>query len=116
MAQLTKLGWIISGSALSFSSEKGKVITTHNCSINSDLLDLVKRFWEQEEIANEISLTQEDEACEQHFTQTHTRQKNGRYMVRLPLEEGSAELGDWRPAAATALYCMEHRFEKQPDL
>ncbi len=40
------------------------------------------------------SLTPDENECEQHFIKTHTRNQQGKYIVRLPLKMDASLLGN----------------------
>ena len=46
------------------------------------------RFWELEEIPTKKFLTEDEAYCEKLFSETTTRQPDGRYVVRLPVRVG----------------------------
>ena len=54
----------------------------------------MKKFWRQEEIFDKSSvmLTPDEQACEDYFVKTYSRDKDGRYIVRLPFKEPSDNL------------------------
>ncbi|XP_029162050.1 uncharacterized protein LOC114933579 [Nylanderia fulva] len=122
IAQETTLGWVLSG-PLSNDNQKTNAMENNSviglqCSLDSELLELLQRFWTQEEIApaSQISMSPEESQCEEHFNMTHSRDVNGRFVVRLPLKTSVSEFGDSRSIALKALYRMEKRFETNPSL
>ncbi|KYN05933.1 hypothetical protein ALC62_03129 [Cyphomyrmex costatus] len=103
VAQLTLFGWVISGPVNSSTSiNQGSV---YHCLVDTDLQDLLTRFWEQEEIPKSAitPLNPNDADCEEQFRSTVSRDRDGRYIVRLPLKSPVTLLGD---SSATALRCM----------
>ncbi|XP_015120520.1 uncharacterized protein LOC107043500 [Diachasma alloeum] len=113
VGQRTVFGWILS-----------RPIECTNCSIkvslsavressNEQLLELLQKFWVQEELPNERSSTSElspDEyECEMHFRATHSRDNTGRYIVRLPLKTSAAVLGESKFKAARQLKSIVSR-------
>lgn len=112
VAQLTIFGWIISGPVKAINSitdNKG-----FHCSIDHTLQDLLSKFWLQEEIPNSVSqqLSPDDVMCEEHFCSTHSRDKTGRYIVRLPLKSSASLLGDSSSKALRCLSRLKHRFKQ----
>ncbi|XP_076652424.1 uncharacterized protein LOC143358834 [Halictus rubicundus] len=114
IAQKTTLGWILSGSV---SSEPHSDVGEHpahglQCSIDLKLHGLVQRFWEQEEVtpAPRTGLSEEEDQCEQFFKETHSRDSNGRYIVRIPLKHKPEDLGNSYTPALRALIGQENRF------
>lgn len=77
IAQRTKLGWIISGPVNSSSNVK----QVYHISIDKELHDLLQRFWKLEEISSlsTSSLSVDEQECDQHYKQTHSRDIQGRY-------------------------------------
>lgn len=87
--QETMLGWIVGGKY-----EPENILTNnHSFFINSDLNSnenkllnkTVERFWELESIPSKKHLSKDEERCENHFVDTHSRNDSGRYVVRLLL-------------------------------
>ncbi|XP_011687413.1 PREDICTED: uncharacterized protein LOC105449729 [Wasmannia auropunctata] len=78
IAQRTELGWIISGPTsqqITLENPQSYHVTT-----NEDLHSVLHKFWELEEVPFPIdrSLTPEEQDCESHFRNTHTRDQHGR--------------------------------------
>ncbi|XP_018406810.1 PREDICTED: uncharacterized protein LOC108782911 [Cyphomyrmex costatus] len=110
IAQRTKLGWILSGP---FNNNKASEISQgYHISVDKDLHDLLQRFWKLEEVSSTTTslLSIEVQECEQHYKQTHSRDQQGRYIVRLPFKRSANELGDSRKKA---LHIMFNLFKKQ---
>lgn len=77
----------------------------------------LRRFWEVEKILAKPHLTKEERDCEQHFVQTHSRDTNGRSVVRLPFKTNVDGMsGESRCAAASTLSRLEKRFAREPEL
>ncbi|XP_067216965.1 uncharacterized protein [Linepithema humile] len=122
IAQNTTLGWVLSG-PLSNDNPKTNAMERNSiigfqCSLDSELLELLQRFWTQEEItpASQVSMSPEESQCEEHFKVTHYRDVNGRFVVRLPLKKDVSDFGDSRSIALKAWHRMERRFESIPSL
>jgi len=80
-AQNTQLGWIVFGPA--------EAAQTTSISIRcnwANLNNMVHRFFELDQVSTTRQLGAEEKWCEHHFQQTHIRQPNGKYLVRLPLK------------------------------
>lgn len=119
IAQKTSLGWVLSGMLTNNNlASECSPVTGLQCSLDKELLDSLQRFWSQEEIAphTQISFTVEEEQCERHFTDTHTRNSQGRFIVRLPFKAQVNNFGDSRSAALSSLRRMEKRFESDANL
>ncbi|XP_029177135.1 uncharacterized protein LOC114945195 [Nylanderia fulva] len=120
IAQKTTFGWILFGQLY---SEHDRISTEQSinglhCSLDGELLDLLQRFWAQEEITpvHNVTLTPEESQCEEHFKTTHSRDAHGRFIVRLPLRKTVSDLGDSRAPALRMLRRMEARFETHASL
>ncbi|XP_057339370.1 uncharacterized protein LOC130676878 [Microplitis mediator] len=113
LAQNTIFGWILIGPV---QARLNKPLRIHHAVSNhhdQDLQDLLTRFWLQEEVSSTQlrSLTPEEEACEAHFRDTHTRDSSGRYIVRLPLISDPQQLGNSYTAARRCLQHLMRRFD-----
>ncbi|GFU26835.1 integrase catalytic domain-containing protein [Trichonephila clavipes] len=75
----SKLGWIIGGKA-NFSGQNS--FHVNHIQLVSD--QLINKFWELDSVTCAKPLTSLEEACEDHFVKTHSRDENGRYTVKLP--------------------------------
>ncbi|GBM66014.1 hypothetical protein AVEN_39181-1 [Araneus ventricosus] len=88
--QETVFGHVLSGTV------EGKQEIQH-CGLISqveNLDNLVKKFWEVENITDmPTSKNKEELECENHFMQTYRRDKDGKYIVSLPLKE-NMQLGN----------------------
>ncbi|XP_025266081.1 uncharacterized protein LOC112638468 [Camponotus floridanus] len=110
IAQRTSLGWILSGG---HRATKQAGHTAHQCTVDHELNDLVKLFWEQEkEPVAPVALTPEEKRCEDIFAREHSRTNAGRYMVRLPFAGTAPSLPETRRPAERLLHAMERRCEK----
>ncbi|XP_070170685.1 uncharacterized protein [Polyergus mexicanus] len=115
-AQLTALGWILSGPTGTSNSITGSA-TSLNCITIPSLDSLLQKFWEIEEISSEIQLSEEDKKCELHFIETHQRAEDGRYIIRLPFKTNPPlDIGSSRETAALLYSKLEQRLRKNPDL
>jgi len=117
VAQKTSLGWILSGGVASSLNQSSGTANAHQCLTTENLSDLVKKFWEQEEMPpTQLPLTEEEQQCEEFYVTTHTRNAEGRYVVRLPLTREEIDLTPTRAAALRLLSGMERRFVKDEKL
>ncbi|XP_029172119.1 uncharacterized protein LOC114941330 [Nylanderia fulva] len=86
-------------------------VVVHCCSFENQL----SKFWEAEETPQSIEMSPDDEQCEEHFKQTHSRTSDGRYIVRLPFRNGPPiEIGESREIAARRLSSLLRRINNQP--
>jgi len=114
IAQRTKFGWIISGPVNS-----NFTITSsqeYHISVDKNLYDLLQRFWKLEEVSSSstASLSTDEQECEQHYRLTHSRDQEGRYIVRLPFKQSATQLGDSRSKALRMLSHQSKRFANDP--
>lgn len=115
-AQLTTLGWIISGPSNDKNNDDRREMLTLNCSIDQNLQTLLEKFWSQEEVhpPQKNSLPTIDQQCEGHFGQTHSRDNEGRYTVKLPFKTSVDDLSDSQPSAHRMLSHLQRKFELSP--
>lgn len=73
IAQLTKLGWIVTGPTDAKTSSN--TLQEYHVSVNQDFYQLLHRFWELEEIPSfrTSSLSAVEQECENHFKSTLSR-------------------------------------------
>nr|XP_029724613.1 uncharacterized protein LOC109406186 [Aedes albopictus] len=89
----TELGWVVGGS---MPTRKAKPCP-RVCQLNryeEELNKTMSKFWEIESVHPESNLTAAEAAVEEHFKSTHTRDDEGRYIVRLPFNHLQGQLGD----------------------
>ncbi|XP_011172229.1 uncharacterized protein LOC105204735 [Solenopsis invicta] len=116
--QLTAFGWVLSGQA---PVDRG-MTTSHRISVNfartnEDLFHAVQRLWKLEEVSSQSPPTPDEIWAEQQFRETHSRDPDGRYVVRLPRRrEGEVKLGESRRAAMTILLNSERRLRAKTEL
>ncbi|XP_043271176.1 uncharacterized protein [Venturia canescens] len=116
-AQLTTLGWIISGPANATRVTSQLDHSIMHCALATDDDALIRRFWDIEEIPTKQFLTPEEEECETHFLKTHSRDPSGRYLVRLPFRGNSVpDLGTSHQIALKRYTHHETRLKKKPEL
>lgn len=111
VAQLTKFGWIISGPT-SGSTSSSSLIHGYHVSCDDPLHSLLQRFWELDEIpaSNSPPLSVEEQHCENHFSTTHMRDEQGRYIVRLPFKHPPEQLGDSKAKATRLIHKLFNTF------
>ena len=85
IAMNSKLGWIISGNS-GIGSTCCLSIFSENDS--SNFFPDLERFWQQEEVGESSAflLNPDEQECENYFVHTHSRNPEGRYIVRLPFK------------------------------
>lgn len=113
IAQNTSMGWILMGGSSASSSNS-------NLSMHSlvDIDSRLRSFWESEEItSNTRPISIEDEESERHFKDTFSRDKTGRFVVRMPFKSRfTSNVGASRESAVQRLLQIEKKFIKNPQL
>ncbi|XP_039315197.1 uncharacterized protein LOC120359860 [Solenopsis invicta] len=113
--QKTKLGWVVGGPSFDCSN-----IATPVCHVTAvdKLNDSISKFWEVEHdisSANTAPRTLNEQLCETHFQQNVRRNKEGRFIVKLPVnEEKIQQLGDSMEIARRRFLNLERRLTTQP--
>ncbi|XP_015122524.1 uncharacterized protein LOC107044955 [Diachasma alloeum] len=116
MAQETIFGWVVSGPQTTTQAQDQQVYASVNyCIIREPLDDLIRKFWELEELSVSASLSKEDQECEDHFKATYTRDKSGRHSVHLPLKSAlPLDIGESYSIARKCLERQRKRFRATP--
>nr|XP_023021429.1 uncharacterized protein LOC111509830 [Leptinotarsa decemlineata] len=109
-----KLGLIVAGEIEN--PVATRLITCH-LGLHAEQFDSdLTRFWEIEEIPSSKLSSPEEKACEVHYSLHTTRDKSGRYVVRLPFNDKIQNFGESYSTALCRFYALERRFQKDPDL
>jgi hypothetical protein len=118
MLQGTVFGWIIAGKVPTTQGMAHALSTFCGCVAHSDtdLFNQVKRFWEVESCSSAKVLSVQEKQVEQHFLETHQRQPDGRYVLRLPTKANVNKLGDSKQAALRRFLYLEKKLSRDPDL
>lgn len=111
MAFNTHLGWVLYGNTHVLN--RSDQVTNLHCDLK--LTKAVSRFWAIEEPSSKNLHTAEELACEEHFKSTHSRARDGRFIVRLPFRSSMA-LGESRGIAMRSLARLETKFINNPEL
>lgn len=118
IAQKTVFGWILSGQTSS-TSAASNTITLRSFHAAMELESLVKKFFEVDQVPETRTLTKEDQWCEEFFQTSHTRQANGKYMVRLPLKtnfDSNQTLGKSKQMALNRFHQLERKLQRNQSL
>ncbi|XP_015123778.1 uncharacterized protein LOC107045885 [Diachasma alloeum] len=107
VGQRTVFGWILSGPINCTGCSARISLSAVRTSSNEQLLELLQKFWVQEELPVQQSenseISPDELECEKHFRSTHCRDSTGRYIVRLPLKTFTAALGESKFKASRQL-------------
>ena len=107
-------GWVVIGGSPSVSIQ---TLTTCLSSLSSTPEEeILMRFWEIEDLPQSHHFTKEEQAREQHFQQTTTRNEDGLFIARLPFKEDALPLGDSFQQAKRRLETLLHRLSKNESL
>ena len=113
LAQNTVFGWILSGTIAPRNAEAPASVF-HLRAEEPPSVSLQK-FWEIEEIPSKPIRSPEDEACENLFIKSTTRNAHGRFIVRLPFHQRTVIAGSKEIARASLLRAIRCR-EENPEL
>ena len=110
-ASSTVFGYIIVGLSAGHAVSKRSTRIMH-CATH-ELSDQLQKFWELEEVSTKVPVLPADDFCETQFCQTHTRDNNGRFIVRLPVSsDDSIVLANNRKIALQLFLSTERKLEK----
>ncbi|XP_044313286.1 uncharacterized protein LOC123037287 [Drosophila rhopaloa] len=121
LLQKTRLGWIVTGggdrlrgnTSLLASQGLENGATLHNVRLE----DLVRRFWEVENLDSGVIMASKEELeCEGHFIKNFHRLPSGAYSVRLPLKHHAKALGDSYTQAHRRFLNLERKLQRNPHL
>lgn len=112
-AQNTSLGWILFGK-IDAQHKEDEFISLHCCDVMVD--EMLKDMWELD-TPNKRELTLEERLCEETYTTTHARTKDGKYIVKLPMkrEQPLAAQGRTRDIALKRFHQLERQFERNSE-
>ncbi|XP_070530017.1 uncharacterized protein [Cardiocondyla obscurior] len=126
IAQNSIFGWILSGPVGARDSDASGVLPPPRIAVHLsvkqdtdavELTDALERFWISEEPPEHHAPSIEDEQCESHFVNSHSRRPDGRYVVRLPFKNPPPlEIGHSRSRALNCIRALLRRFRSNPDL
>ncbi|GFW54359.1 integrase catalytic domain-containing protein [Trichonephila clavipes] len=107
----TKLGHLLSGTINTQYNQNSSLISHTLLNINHSL----KQFWELESVTKDIPSKDEDELCESIFVNSHIRNADGRYILKLPFRDDSS-IGDSKEGALKRFYSLERKLHKNNQL
>ncbi|XP_049308602.1 uncharacterized protein LOC125777545 [Bactrocera dorsalis] len=98
------------------SIETGNSMSYICCTSIEELGELVRRFWQLDQVATFYKRTEEEESVEKIFAETYSRDPTGRFVVSIPLRENIGDIGASREIALRRFMFLEKRFDKNPEL
>ncbi|XP_052738126.1 uncharacterized protein LOC128198186 [Bicyclus anynana] len=112
----SKLGWLLSG-CLSNNNVHHKEVSNNFCHFvgQNDEASLT-RFWQLDSVSSQHSMSLEERACEKIFKDTTRRDKDGRFIVTIPLKETPEVLGDSYNLAKVRFLSLERRLDRDLNL
>ena len=104
----TKFGWVLAGDA---DTSPTVHVTSHHVSLLTGD-ELLRRFWEIEELPSNNPLhTAEESTVVDHFMKHHTRSPEGRFVVPLPKQLNVPGLGESRTIAVKRFLNLERSLQ-----
>ncbi|GFV85878.1 integrase catalytic domain-containing protein [Trichonephila clavipes] len=107
----TKLGHLLSGTINTQYNQNSSLICHTFLNIDHSL----KQFWEHESVPKDIPSKDEDELCESIFVNSHIRNTDGRYILKLPFRDDSS-IGDSKEGALKRFYSLERKLHSNNQL
>jgi len=88
------------------------------CAVLTNKVELdLKKFWELEEVQEETKcLTVEEQLCEEYFNRSVSRNKDGRFIVKLPFKDEPQRLGLSEEMAKQRFLAVVRRLNANPQL
>ncbi|XP_014208616.1 uncharacterized protein LOC106639487 [Copidosoma floridanum] len=121
VGQLTVAGWMLASHAPgpATSSSPAACMTAQDTSAppwQEQLIALMQRFWELEDVPRVIRQSPDDIECEVIFA-NHHRAADGRYAVRLPLKrDGIERLRESLTGSTASLRSLQRRLRGAPEM
>lgn len=119
IAQLTKLGWVLSGNHSTGAATKVGCHMLNASEEDLALSEQLKLLWSVEEIPNKPIWSPEEQMAEQKFIEGIHRKFDGKLCVKLPFNMNSNDenfLGQSREMARSRFFQLEKKFAKNPKL
>lgn len=109
--QETEFGWLVAGCTPHTNNN-----TSNDCFFtDNNNTDQLSRFWELDSMsASQVNDPCDSDACEVIFTQTTTRQDDGRFVVTIPFKKSPECLGNSFYQAKKRFLSIENRMNSDP--
>ncbi|XP_055910668.1 uncharacterized protein LOC129945032 [Eupeodes corollae] len=98
--------------SLRVKDEKAYVV----CLDNKQMHEALKRLWVLDEINPPPVRSREEELVERNFVDTYRRDRDGRFIVTIPLREAWREIGTNELTARRRFFALERKLERDPEL
>lgn len=112
LAQQTELGWTLCGNMRTQPTS----IQLKSMISRSEEDKLLTRFWETEEVDETPVQSTEHMICEELYSSSTKRDKEGRYVVRIPFKDDPTTLGESKPRAAARFFQLERKLKNNTQL
>lgn len=110
IAHETKLGYVIlENSADPYAVEQPYIRAITKGPSIKKLLEVMQKLWQIEEVPQKTKRTVEEDRCEEIFVNCHTREKHGRYVLRMPFNKLIPKLGKSKRSALHQFFAMENK-------
>lgn len=108
--QRTALGWIVGGRVGSHTVTE----QIHNNTISFiSIHEQLQQFWHIEECTKlQSTYSPEQSECEKHFVNNFKRDREGRFILKLPTKPSIAQLGESRDVAIRRFLHLERRLQR----
>lgn len=116
IAHDTKLGYVIFETNIDpYTSENPYIGAISKGPSIKRLMDIMQKLWQVEEVPQQRKRTKEEEKCEEVFTLQHSRDKFGKYVLRIPFNDLIYKLGKSKNMAVRQFLAMENKMRKNPE-
>ncbi|XP_049291309.1 uncharacterized protein LOC125768120 [Anopheles funestus] len=111
----TRFGWTVAGTTPA--TTQNRHVST-NAAVSQDTLETtIRRFWELEVLPSSSSVELDEETCEKFFSETTSRNKEGKFVVKLPkVDTSRVSLGDSKAIAEKRFFNTERRLQRNPKM
>lgn len=111
----TVLGYVVMGEVPIFSVQG--TTPSSFCAFQGPPIDnLLKRFWEIENVSAPPMLNVDDRKCEELYSSSVNRNADGSYTVSLPFKSSPVELGNSYHLARNRFFSQERKLESHAEL
>uniref|UniRef100_A0A023F0J1 Putative bel12 ag transposon polyprotein n=1 Tax=Triatoma infestans TaxID=30076 RepID=A0A023F0J1_TRIIF len=113
----TELGWVACGR---FEASKRQASLKLYCDSMpiierpTDIQQELTRFWELEHFPDTKQYTEQERNLDEYYSETVSKNSDGRYIVKLPFKENPASLGNSAEGALSRFLSLERRLIKNP--